>query len=85
MTFSTAVGTSLEHLNALEAAVDRHLLALKSEFIGYARRELPKRKQQRNVRSFDDLLLDMRAALAGPEGRALAASLRNRFPGRADR
>jgi exodeoxyribonuclease V beta subunit len=77
--FFNAAGTLLQRLNDLEAAIDRHLLGLKSEFIGYARRELPRRKQQRNVRSFDDLLLDMRTALAGPEGRALAASLRNRF------
>jgi len=77
--FFTATGSLAQCLEDLEAAIDRHLLALKADFVGYARHELPRRKQQRNVRSFDDLLLDMRAALAGPQGRGLAASMRNRF------
>jgi exodeoxyribonuclease V beta subunit len=77
--FFNAAEALLLCLSDLAAAINRCLLGLKSEFLGYVRAELPKRKRQRNVRSFDDLLLDVQAALAGPQGRALAAGLRIRF------
>jgi exodeoxyribonuclease V beta subunit len=77
--FFDAVEALLQCLSDLEAAITQCMLALKSEFIGYARQQLPKRKRERNVRSFDDLLLDMREALKRPAGGMLAAKLRARF------
>jgi len=77
--FFDAADMLLQCLTDLEGAIDQCMLALKSEFIAYARRELPKRKRERNVRSFDDLLLDMREALKRPIGKMLAANLRARF------
>ncbi len=74
-----AAETLVESLVKLRESIEGCLLALKAEFIRWARRELPKRKRQRNIRSFDDLLLDMREALAGPAGGTLAGSLRKRF------
>jgi exodeoxyribonuclease V beta subunit len=42
------------------------LLSLRRGFFDYLSVELPKRKRLRNVRSFDDLLLDLHAALQRP-------------------
>ncbi|HJV67349.1 MAG TPA: UvrD-helicase domain-containing protein [Geomonas sp.] len=44
--------------------LDDWLLALRRGFFDYLAEELPKRKKVRNVRSFDDLLLDLHAALS---------------------
>jgi len=54
------------------------LLGLKRGFFDYLSAELPRRKRLRNVRSFDDLLLDLHAALHRP-GSALAQLIRDRF------
>ncbi len=48
--------------------------------VAFARRELPRRKAEAGVQSFDDLLLQFDAALAGPSGAALAEQIRRRFP-----
>lgn len=58
----------------------RRLIALKAELLDWLAAELPLRKRLRNVRAFDDLLLDLRAALLRPGGAALAEELRLRFP-----
>jgi exodeoxyribonuclease V beta subunit len=68
-----------QDLGSLTTALNRHLLALRVESLRFAGAELRRRKQRRNVRSFEDLLLDLSAALKKPAGRILAASLRNRF------
>jgi exodeoxyribonuclease V beta subunit len=54
------------------------LLGLEHDFVEYARGELARRKQQRGVVFFDDLLQDLRTALEGPAGPALAALVRGR-------
>jgi exodeoxyribonuclease V beta subunit len=58
----------------LEGVFRRRLLSLKGELFRYARRELERRKRERNVMSFDDLLVRLRQALEerGGEGLALA-------------
>ncbi|WP_305042373.1 exodeoxyribonuclease V subunit beta [Geoalkalibacter sp.] len=56
------------------------LIALKAELLDWLSAELPRRKRRQNLRAFDDLLLDLRAALLRPEGAPLAAELRRRFP-----
>ena len=55
-------------------------LALQHEFVDYARSELSRRKQERGVQSFDDLLQGLAGALDRPEGEALAARIRSRLP-----
>jgi len=53
-----------------------HLL---SRFHGWLQEELPRRKRLRNLRSYDDLLLDLHRALEGDGGDRLAARLRERY------
>ncbi len=63
-------------VDALEAAHQ----ALRREVIGFAAAELPRRKREQGVLTFDDLLLNVCQGLAGPSGAALAARLARRFP-----
>ncbi len=58
--------------------IDDWLLSLRRRFFDYLAEELPKRKRVRNVRSFDDLLLDLYAALHRP-GSALPRLVRERY------
>jgi exodeoxyribonuclease V beta subunit len=53
--------------------------SLQAEFLTWARAELPRRKAQRNVVSFDDLVTQLASALAGRGGESLAALIRSRF------
>ncbi len=48
---------------------------LTHEFIAFARREMPLRKERLGVVTYDDLLTRVRDALAGPGGGAFAAAL----------
>jgi exodeoxyribonuclease V beta subunit len=57
---------------------DDWLLGLRRGFFDYLTDELPGRKRLRNVRSFDDLLLDLHAALTRP-GSTLPALIRERY------
>lgn len=52
---------------------------IKQEFFTYLKNELYKRKRQRNIQSFDDLLLDLLTSLRSPAGKALAATIRKNF------
>ncbi len=45
----------------------------------YVRRELPRRKRAAQLQSFDDLLLQLDAALRGRHGKRLAERIRSRF------
>ncbi|BDV41231.1 hypothetical protein GURASL_01540 [Geotalea uraniireducens] len=62
-----------------EAFLDQWLLALKRQFHAYLAAELPRRKRRANVRSFDDLLLDLYQALQAAQGDALAGAVRERY------
>ncbi|HEY5512681.1 MAG TPA: exodeoxyribonuclease V subunit beta [Geomonas sp.] len=57
---------------------DAWLLGLKRGFFDYLAGELPGRKRARNVRSFDDLLLDLHAALTRKDS-TLPALIRERY------
>ena len=59
--------------------MDRHLLFLKGEIFQTLRRELPLRKQRRNIQSFDDLLTRLRRSLEKAGGDELSAAVRNRY------
>jgi len=58
----------------------QYLQILRFELLSYCNQELPRRKRRRQVQSYDDLLLNLRKALADPErGAQLAEMLRNRY------
>ncbi|HWB58155.1 MAG TPA: exodeoxyribonuclease V subunit beta, partial [Chthoniobacteraceae bacterium] len=52
---------------------------LAHEFVDFARREMPLRKERLNVVMYDDLLTRVRDALAGPGGASFAAILGARY------
>jgi len=58
--------------------IEEWLLQLKRSFFDYLAEELPKRKRLSNVRSFDDLLTDLYAAVTRP-GAALPGLIRERY------
>ena len=63
----------------LAKLVDRFVVSLKSEFCEWAREELPRRKRNRGVQSFDDLLTRLDRALCGDKRGEFARSLREQF------
>jgi exodeoxyribonuclease V beta subunit len=54
-------------------------VGLQTEFFAWALQEMKRRKVQRNVLSFDDLLTRLDEALGGEGGEALAVAIRERF------
>lgn len=60
-------------------ARDECVVALEADFLAWGREELRRRKRQRNVMSFDDLLTRLDDALDAPGGGALAAAIRKKF------
>ena len=68
--------------DACSAFVDARgawVLTFQHEFLEQAPAELARRKAERNVLSFNDLLTRLRDALRSPRGSALVASTRGRF------
>ncbi|MCX5828442.1 MAG: UvrD-helicase domain-containing protein, partial [Deltaproteobacteria bacterium] len=63
----------------LQREMDHQLLYLKTEIFRVLRRELPLKKEQQNIQSYDDLLIRVRTALEKPGGEALAQALRQRY------
>jgi exodeoxyribonuclease V beta subunit len=59
--------------------INRYMLSLKGEFFDFVRDELERRKAERNVRSFDDLLVNMHQALSGRGKSDLIGATRRRF------
>jgi exodeoxyribonuclease V beta subunit len=55
------------------------LAGVQLAFVDYARRELPRRKAERKIQSFDDLLTRLDQALEGPSGQAMSESLRQKY------
>ncbi|MEW5802027.1 MAG: UvrD-helicase domain-containing protein [bacterium] len=66
-------------LKELEAAFDQRLIHLKRKLLLFVREELPKRKIEQNIRSFDDLLLSLQSALRGKGGADLAQVIREKY------
>ncbi len=77
--FFKACGTLRERASDWEIQADRQLLHLKTELFRVLPAELRRRKRRRNIQCFDDLLLDLKEALDGPGGPALAETLRARY------
>ena len=63
----------------LTELVNRFVISVQSEFCEWAREQLPRRKADRGVQSFDDLLTRLDEALRREEGGELRKSLRERF------
>lgn len=73
----TAIVEAQAELGALYA---RRLGILRARLLAFCNAELRRRKEERRVRWFDDLLIDLEEALASPsKGAALAETLRTRF------
>jgi exodeoxyribonuclease V beta subunit len=62
-----------------DRAFEREWACLLARFHGWLREELPRRKRLLNLRSYDDLLLDLYRAMEGDGGDHLAARLRERY------
>ncbi|OGU17318.1 MAG: exodeoxyribonuclease V subunit beta [Geobacteraceae bacterium GWC2_53_11] len=69
----------VEVQNLREEAFLNTLIASRHELKQWLERELSKRKTELNQRSFDDLLLDLHAALEANTGAVLAEKLRQRY------
>jgi exodeoxyribonuclease V beta subunit len=63
-----------------KSSLDTWLLGLEHDFMTHVPTELRRRKRQRGVQSFDDLLQDLATALEGPAGERLASRIRARYP-----
>ncbi|MBW1796879.1 MAG: exodeoxyribonuclease V subunit beta [Deltaproteobacteria bacterium] len=63
----------------LERVFEERLLGLKAVLFYYAEDELAKRKEEKNVQSFDDLLLKLYRALKEKGGEYLARAMRKKF------
>jgi len=63
----------------MSVAAGSSIVSLRHQFIEYVHRESARRKQTENVRSYDDLLIDLFRALEGPGGRELAVSIQQRY------
>ncbi|MEZ4233653.1 MAG: exodeoxyribonuclease V subunit beta [Polyangiaceae bacterium] len=70
----------LEEQAKLVAAWQDRLAAFVNGLVDYTRREIPRRKLERGLISFDDLLQQLDAALQGSRGPRLADHIRRRFP-----
>jgi exodeoxyribonuclease V beta subunit len=55
------------------------LVGLQLAFVEYAKGELPRRKSERKIQYFDDLLTRLDGALSGPGGAALTQDLQTRY------
>jgi len=58
---------------------NQRLLGLKVKLFNFVPEELGNRKKEKNIQSFDDLLLDLHHALEAPRGNDLADSIRKKF------
>ena len=68
------------HLEIVGGAMARRVSSLKRNLLRYVKTEFPHRKMRLNVRTFDDLLLDLDQALNREGGSALARAVRNQHP-----
>ena len=67
-----------QNFQRLEANYKNRLIALETELFDYARKELKKRKLEKNIFFFDDLLLNLHAAL-NQNGNEVASTIRTKF------
>ena len=75
----SSVKTVKDSSDALGLLYKSYALALKSELVVFARNELKQRKRRENVRSFDDLLLDLYRALQEKDCAELISKVRGQY------
>lgn len=75
-----ALASALEARAAAADALDAWVVALEQRLCVVARSELLAARRRLGLVTFDDLLLELRAALRGPDGERLARQLRDRYP-----
>ncbi len=68
-----------ERSDELTSIFERQIVGLKSELFATVRDELQQKKADRNVQSFDDLLLKLFHALSDKTGTELARSIREKY------
>jgi exodeoxyribonuclease V beta subunit len=71
--------TVADRAQALETQMDRRILALRTKMLRLAKEKLKARKQERNIRSFDDLLMDTKTALKNEAGVLFAGQIRAKY------
>jgi exodeoxyribonuclease V beta subunit len=71
--------TLREKQGELDRVFKQRLLGLKVELFRYTRAELARRKAEKNIQSFDDLLLKLHQALYKTGGEKLAKAIRMKF------
>jgi exodeoxyribonuclease V beta subunit len=68
-----------QRLREAGSCYEQKLAQVREELIQFIKRESSRRKLERNVRTFSDLLLDLHEALEGAGGGELAAALRKQY------
>jgi exodeoxyribonuclease V beta subunit len=68
-----------DNLQQIELAFNQRLIGHQTALHTWMQQELADRKRSLNQRCYDDLLIDLHAALAGPAGSQLAHNLRLRY------
>ena len=63
----------------LKTEMERYLLFLKTRLFAFADSELLKRKKEKNIQYFDDLLITVKNALQADEGNRLASAIRQKY------
>jgi exodeoxyribonuclease V beta subunit len=71
--------TIFELAAEVREVMEQYFLHLRLEAFRYVGEELPKRKRQRNIQHFDDLLLRLRQGLEQKGGKELAAAVRAKY------
>ncbi len=75
-----ACGALADLRGSLEEALDARRRRLVGDCLAFATAELSPRKRQRQLHAYEDLLTELRGALAGPQGERLAGLIRQRYP-----
>jgi exodeoxyribonuclease V beta subunit len=68
-----------EKQGELESLFNQRLMGLKAELFNYMQDELIRRKEEKNIQFFDDLLLKVYRALKEKDGEALARAMGKKF------
>ena len=78
-TFFDLCDTVFKQGQILKDEMEQYLLFLKTRLFGYAASELEKRKKEKNIQYFDDLLLTVKKALIVDDGNILADGIRQKY------
>lgn len=78
--FWTACELLIDQVEQMQTAQALQYQKLRFEALQTLQAEMPVRKRQQQVQSYDDLLLNLEQALSGEQGNWLAAKLREQYP-----